>query len=180
MLLAIALTTLASLETAASRGARYELCATALAGICGWMIAAPFERVSFVLLLIATLFLIVSNVASARTRPPVAGAYTTAGSAFLFVGNVLLFPDMPSHLVTSWWLGTTLFYTLGLYIEKGGLFPSRRELLLLYVLIELALIGTLLKNYALGAEFGDLYSVTPLLRWVSDRLLGFVMCAAAI
>ena len=83
-------------------------------------------------------------------------------------------------MVTSWWLGTTLFYTLGLYIEKGGLFPSRRELLLLYVLIGLALIGTLLKNYALGAEFGDLYSVTPLLRWVSDRLLGFVMCTAAI
>ena len=58
MLLAIALTTLASLETATRRGTLYALCATALAGSCGWMIAAPFERVSFVLLLIATLFLL--------------------------------------------------------------------------------------------------------------------------
>ena len=134
-----------------------------------------FERGPFVLLLIATLFLPASNVASARTRPPVVGAYTAAGSAFLFVGNVLLFPDMPSHVVTSWWLGATLFYTLGLHIEKGDLFPGRRERLLLYVLIGLALIGAVLKNYALGAEFGDPHSVTPLLRWGGDRLLGFVM-----
>ena len=180
VLLAIALTALASLETATRRGTLYALCATALAGSCGWMIAAPFERGPFVLLLIATLFLLVSNVASARTRPPVVGAYTVAGSAFLFVGNVLLFPDMPSHVVTSWWLGATLFYTLGLHIEKGDLFPDRRERLLLYVLIGLALIGAVLKNYALGAEFGDPYSVTPLLRWGGDRLLGFVMGAAAI
>lgn len=80
---------------------------------------------------------------------------------------------MPSHLVTSWWLGATLFYTLGLYI-------SRRERLLPCVLIGLALIGALLKNYALDAEFSDPYSVTPLLRWVNAQLIGFVMCAAAI
>ena len=47
-------------------------------------------------------------------------------------------------------------------------------------MIGLALIGAVLKNYALGAEFGDPYSVTPLLRWGGDRLLGFVMCTAAI
>ena len=105
-----------------------------------------FERGPFVLLLIATLFLLVSNVASARTRPPVVGAYTAVGSASLFVGNVLLFPDMPSHVVTSWWLGATLFYTLGLHIEKGDLFPGRRERLLPYVLIGLALIGAVLKT----------------------------------
>lgn len=180
VLLAMALTALASLETAPRRGTLYALCALALAGSFGWMISSPFERGPFVLLLVATVLLLASNIASARTRPPVAGAYTVAGSAFLFVGNGLLFPDMPSHVVTSWWLGATLFYVLGLHIEKGDLFPDGRERLLLYLLIVLALIGAVLKNYALGAEFGDPYSVTPWLRWGGDRLLGLVMCTAAI
>jgi hypothetical protein len=180
VLLAIALCALANAEAPPRRGVLYVLRTLALALCCGWMIASPFARESFALLLVASLLLLASNIASARQRPPMAGLYRIAGSAFFVVGNGLLFPDMPSHVVVSWWLGAVLFYVLGLHMEKGTLRPGESERPMLYALIALALGGAVLKNYALGAEFLDPYSVTPLLLWGGDRLIGLVLCTAAL
>ena len=45
----------------------------------------------------------------------------------------------------------------------------------MYFLTGLTLTGSLLKNYALGTEFGDPYSVTSLLRWVADSLVDIAL-----
>ena len=95
VLLAIALCALANAEAPPRRGVLYVLRTLALALCCGWMIASPFARESFALLLVASLLLLASNIASARQRPPMVGLYRIAGSAFFVVGNGLLFPDMP-------------------------------------------------------------------------------------
>lgn len=179
VLLCIWLTALAGLERAHRRGALYALCPLALALSGIWMITAPFARGPFVLLLLATLLLLVFNIVGARGRPPEVSTCRIAGSAFLLVGNALLFPDMPSHVVTSWWLGAALFYLMGLHLEGRTTVLTAGDRLLFYALIVPALLGALLKNYALGSEFIDPYSVTPGMRWGGDRLLGLVMCAAA-
>ncbi len=180
VLLCIWMTALAGLERAHRQGMLYALCPLALALSGGWMIAEPFARGPFVLLLLATLLLLVSNIVGARARATEVSTCRIVGSAFLLVGNALLFPDMPSHAVTSWWLGAALFYLLGLHLEGRTAVLTSGDRLLFYALIVPTLLGALLKNYALGSEFIDPYSVTPSMRWGGDRLLGLVMCAAAV
>ncbi|MFT5090689.1 MAG: hypothetical protein ACI906_003611 [Candidatus Latescibacterota bacterium] len=180
LLIGVWLTALAGLELA-RRQRTWAYLSPLLAAAGGvWMCFAPFARPPLVLLLVAAILLLLFNIIGARNRAPMAMPCRIAGSTFLLIGNVLLFPGMPSHVVTSWWFGFALFSLLGLRLDSGDIHIGGKGRVLLIVLVLFALVGAAMKNYALGVEFIDPSALAPWQRWGGDRLLGLVMASAAI
>ncbi len=180
LLVGVFLTALAGIERASAQYPWAYL--SPLLAVAGgvWMLFAPFANQPLLLLLGAAVLLLLFNVLNARGRPAMSATCRIVGALCLLVGNALLFPGMPSHVVTAWWIGFVLFSLLGSHLEKGDISIGGKERIFLLVLLVLAPVGAVLKNYALGAEFIDPQGLAPWQRWAGDRLIGLVMTSAAL